>query len=108
MFCINYTLSILVSARDYYSSLVATSGTYNACKMAIIMFHVSIYMVCLYSALSSSGLCNAVCDRGLEREVSAVCDFSLVGRVFHWRHTVALVLLAYSHPSGWKNDAMDN
>lgn len=49
-FCINYTLSVLVSGKDYYSSLVATSGTYNVYKMATIMFHVC--GASLYFALS--------------------------------------------------------
>lgn len=44
-FGINYTISISVSARDDCSSLVATSGIYNAYKMAIIMLHISIYVV---------------------------------------------------------------
>lgn len=40
--------------------------------------------------------------RGLGSGISAVCDFPRVGRVSHWWHTIALVLLAYSYPSARK------
>lgn len=78
---------------------MATSGTCNAYEMAVIIFHVSIYMarLCiLYSVMAV--LCNTVFHRRLEREFGAVCVFSLVGNVFYWRDTIALALLAYSCP----------